>query len=93
MNLLTEQLKKQLPRFDDYCEVQENTPLGDRKVYAHFFQLPSNFDWFVLAGKQTNDDYWFVCHVSSPMCPEGELGEIPLSYLENWATNVGAPMF
>lgn len=74
MKLLTEELKKQLPKL----YAQENK--GDEAiVYIKFFHSASSWRWYVLEGEQKGTDYIFFGYVHGF---EDEYGYFMLSELE-----------
>ncbi len=73
MKLLTEELKKTLPRLYS----QENDP--DPVVYCKFFTPDSNWTWFVTEGEPDGDDFRFFGYVRGL---EDEWGYFLLSELE-----------
>ena len=48
--------------------------------------------WKVLKKWQADDNkpyaLWF-CHVTSPLCPDGEMGDVYVSDIKNYARKVG----
>jgi hypothetical protein len=77
MKLLTEEIKKQLPPL--YSQEQVEDPM----VVVKFFTPDSSWTWFILEGSEQPDGDWmFFCKVVSHICPEGELGYVLLSQLE-----------
>ncbi len=73
MKLLTEELKKILPRLYS----QENDP--DPVVHCKFFTPDSNWTWFVTEGEPDGDDFRFFGYVRGL---EDEWGYFLLSELE-----------
>jgi hypothetical protein len=77
MKLLTEEIKKQLPAL--YSQDAVADPLIKFKLYTP----DSSFTWFIIEGSQQPDGDWmFFAKVTSHLCPEGELGYVMLSELE-----------
>ncbi|MHB9071671.1 MAG: DUF2958 domain-containing protein [Sedimentisphaerales bacterium] len=74
MELMTEELKKQLPALYS----QENE--ADPTVYAKFFTPWSSWSWFAY---EFDGDDLFFGKVYSSLCPEGELGYFSLKELES----------
>lgn len=74
MQLLTEELKRQLPPLYS----QENNQ--DPTVYAKFFDPCGSFTWFVM--EYDGEDTLF-CKVYSHLCPEEELGYSSLREIES----------
>lgn len=76
MQLLTDELRKQLPAL--YETEHIDTP--DKRVYAKFFFPAGNWTWFVLEGSPQDDDFLFFGYVIGL---EEELGYFALHELEN----------
>lgn len=77
MELLTQEIKKILPKL--YSQDQVEDPI----VICKFFTPDSSWSWFILEGSQQEDGDWmFFAKVTSHLCPEGELGYVLLSELE-----------
>ncbi len=77
MELLTQEIKKTLPKL--YSQEQVEDPL----VIIKLFTPDSSFMWFILEGSEEPDGDWmFFAKVISHLCPEGELGYVMLSELE-----------
>lgn len=77
MKLLTEEIKKKLPKL--YSQEQAEDPL----VVFKLFTPDSSFSWFILEGSEIDEGDWmFFAKVTSHLCPEGELGYVLLSQLE-----------
>lgn len=77
MELLTQEIKKILPKL--YSQEQIEDPM----VVFKLFTPDSSFTWFILEGSpQPDDDWMFFAKVTSHLCPEGELGYVMLSELE-----------
>ena len=87
MKLLTEEIKKMLPALNSQEEVPD--PVCNLK----FFTPDSSFSWFILEGGQQEDGDWlFFCKVVSHLCPEGELGYVILSQLEEVRGSLNLPV-
>ncbi len=77
MKLLTDDIKQKLPKLYSQDEV------ADPVVICKFFTPDSSWTWLIIEGSQTEDGDWtFFCKASSHLCPEGELGYVMLSELE-----------
>lgn len=77
MELITNEIKKQLPSLYS----QEQVP--DPVCVLKFFTPDSNWTWYITEGSEEEDGDWTLfCKVVSPMTPEGELGYVMLSELE-----------
>jgi len=77
MKLLTEEIRKQLPKLYSQDEVE------DPIVVCKYFTPDSSWTWLIIEGsEQENGDWMFFCKASSCLCPEGELGYVMLSELE-----------
>lgn len=77
MKLLTEEIKKTLPALYSQEEV------ADPVAAVKYFTPDSSFSWFIIEGSQQEDGDWlFFAKVTSHLCPEGELGYVMLSELE-----------
>jgi len=77
MELLTNELKKQLPAL--YSQEQ----IADPMAVVKFFTPDSSWTWFIIEGSEQEDGDWlFFTKVVSHICPEGELGYVLLSQLE-----------
>ena len=74
MELLTEELKKQLPPLYS----QENE--ADPTVICKFFDPCGSFTWYAY---EFDGDDLFFGKVYSNLCPEGELGYFSLKELES----------
>ena len=78
MRLLTEELKKQLPELYSQEEVE------DPKVILRCFTPDSSWVWLIMEGSKQEDGDWLLfAKVYSHFCPQGELGYVMLSELEN----------
>jgi hypothetical protein len=76
MKLLTDEIKKQLPAL--YSQEQVSDPQAVVKI----FTPDSSWTWFILEGSEEDGDWIFFCKAISHICPEGELGYVMLSELE-----------
>ena len=77
MKLLTTEIRKQLPAL--YSQDTNPDPL----VVVKYFTPDSSWTWLILEGSEQEDGDWmFFCKASSHLCPEGELGYVMLSELE-----------
>ena len=78
MQLLTEEIKKTLPALYSQEEV------ADPLAVVKFFTPDSSWTWYIIEGSQQEDgeDWMFFCRAVSHLCPEGELGNVMLSELE-----------
>lgn len=76
MKLLTEEIKRQLPKL--YSQEQVEDPICILK----FFTPDSSWTWYIIEGsEQEFGDWMFFAKVISDICPEGELGYVMLSEL------------
>ncbi len=73
MELLPEELKKQLPK------LYEQEGIDDPKVFIKFFFPAGNWTWFVTEGAQKDDDFLFFGFVIGFV---GEWGYFSLRELE-----------
>ena len=77
MKLLTQEIKKTLPALYSQDEV------ADPIAIVKYFTPDSSWTWLILEGsEQENGDWMFFCKAISHLCPEGELGYVMLSELE-----------
>lgn len=77
MKLLTKKIEKTLPPLYSQDEVED--PICNLK----FFLPDAGWTWYIVEGsKQEDGDWLFFAKVISPMCPDGELGYVLLSQLE-----------
>ena len=84
MKLLTEEIKKQLPAL--YSQEEVSDPL----VTVKYFTPDSSWTWYIIEGSEQSDGDWmFFCKASSHLCPEGELGYVMLSELEQVRGSLG----
>ena len=84
MQLLTKQIEKVIPSLYSQDDVAD--PICNLKL----FTPDSSFSWFILEGGQQEDGDWlFFCKVVSHLCPEGELGYVLLSQLEEVRGSLG----
>ena len=83
MNLLTEELRKQLPAL--YSQESEDDPI----VYAKFFTPDSNWTWYVTEGSAEDGDYRFFGFVRGF---ENEWGYFLLSELQSARGPMGLPI-
>ncbi len=87
MKLLTNEIKQNLPAL--YSQEETEDPTCILKI----FTPDSSFSWFILEGGEQEDGDWlFFCKVSSHLCPEGELGYVLLSQLEQVRGSLGLPV-
>jgi hypothetical protein len=87
MKLLTEEIKKRMPGLYSQEEVSDPT------VVTKFFTPDSSWTWLILEGSEQADEDWlFFAKVSSYLCPEGELGYVMLSELEQVRGCLGLPV-
>jgi len=73
MELLTEELKSQLPK------IYEQEGSGDPKVFIKYFFPAGNWTWFVTEGQPEGDDFLFFGYVIGM---EREWGYFTLKQLE-----------
>ena len=87
MKLITEEIKKQLPKLYSQDEVAD--PICQLKI----FTPDSSFTWFIVEGSEQEDGNWlFFCKVVSSICPEGELGYVLLSQLKEVRGSLNLPV-
>ena len=87
MKLLTNEIKKTLPPL--YSQENVADPICNLK----FFTPDAGWTWLILEGGEQEDGDWlFFAKVISPMCPEGELGYVLLSQLEQVKGSLGLPL-
>ena len=87
MKLLTQEIIKKLP----VLYSQEN--VADPVCSLKCFTPDSSFTWFILEGSEQEDGDWlFFSKVSSHLCPDGELGYVLLSQLEEVRGSLGLPV-
>jgi len=87
MQLLTEQMKKILPAL--YSQDKVEDPL----VVVKYFTPDSSWTWYIIEGsEQIDGDWMFFAKVISHICPEGELGYVMLSELEQVKGALGLPV-
>ena len=87
MQLLTAEVKKQLPAL--YSQEKIADPVCSLK----FFTQDSSFSWFIVEGTEQEDGDWlFFGKVVSNLCPEGELGYVMLSQLEEIRGSLNLPV-
>ena len=87
MKLLTKELQKKLPAL--YSQEEVSDPL----VVVKYFTPDSSWTWLIIEGsKQEDGDWLFFCKASSHLCPEGELGYVSLSELEQLRGALGLPV-
>ena len=84
MKLLTKEIKKTLPPLYSQDEVED--PICNLK----FFLPDSSFTWYIVEGGKQDDGGWlFFSKVVSHLCPDGELGYVLLSQLEQVKGSMG----
>lgn len=77
MELLTDEIKKALPAL--YSQEQVSDPICTLK----FFLPDADWTWFIIEGSEQEDGDWmFFSKVVNHICPDGELGYVMLSELE-----------
>ena len=77
MELLTEEIKKALP------PLYSQDTVTDPVVIFKLFTPDSSWTWLIIEGSPQEDGDWmFFAKVTSHLCPEGELGYVMLSELE-----------
>ncbi|AQT70057.1 hypothetical protein STSP2_03259 [Anaerohalosphaera lusitana] len=87
MKLLTEEIKRTLPKL--YSQEEVTDPM----VPLKFFTPDSSFTWLIIEGDEESEGDWlFFCKVVSHLCPEGELGYVRLSDLEEIRGPLGLPV-
>jgi len=86
MKLLTEKIKKRLPKLYE----TENVPLEEKLVHAKLFTPDSSWSWFILEGEEQEDrDFVLFCWVVGL---ERELGYVSLRELESVRGPLGLPV-
>ena len=84
MKLLTAKVKETLPSLYSQDDV------ADPICVLKCFTPDSSFSWFIIEGSQQEDGDWlFFAKVVSHLCPEGELGYVLLSQLEQVRGSLG----
>ena len=87
MKLITKEIEKTLPPLYSQDEVED--PICNLK----FFTPDAGWTWYVVAGGEQEDGDWlFFTKVISPICPDGELGYVLLSQLEQVRGALGLPV-
>jgi len=87
MKLLTEEIKKTLPAL--YSQEEAADPV----VAVKYFTPDLTWTWLILEGSEQEDGDWmFFCKAFSHLCPEGELGYVMLSELEQVRGSLGLPV-
>ena len=87
MKLLTKEIKETLPALYSQDEVED--PICKLK----FFLPDAGWTWYISEGSEQEDGDWlFFTKVISPMCPDGELGYVLLSQLEQVKGSLGLPV-
>ena len=88
MELLTQELRKALPKLGD--PAMDRIKLKDRIVHAKFFMPDGSWTWFVLEGEPSGDDdfefYGFVKGAGN------EVGPFMLSELQSLKGVLGLPV-
>jgi len=84
MKLLTDEIKQTLSKL--YSQDDDPDPI----VSVKFFTPDSSWTWFIVEGSEQEDGDWlFFAFVTSHLCPEGELGYVTLSELEQVKGSLG----
>ena len=84
MKLLTEEIIQTLSKL--YSQDENPDPM----VPVKFFTPDSSWTWFILEGSEQEDGDWmFFAKVTSHLCPQGELGYVMLSELEQVRGSLG----
>ena len=87
MKLLTKAIINKLPKL----YAQEN--IDDPICHVKFFTPVSSFTWFITEVQEMeNGDWEFFVKTTSNLCPEGELGYVLLSQLEQIRGGLGLPV-
>lgn len=85
MILLTKAIKETLPKL--YSQDDVDDPICSLKYFLE------SWTWFIIEGGQQEDGDWlFFAKVVSHLCPEGELGYVLLSQLEEVCGSLGLPV-
>ena len=86
MKLLTEKIKKRLPKLYE----TENIPLGEKLVHAKLFTPDSSWTWFIIEGEEQQDgDFLLLCWVIGL---EREFGYVSLRELKSVRGPLGLPI-
>jgi hypothetical protein len=83
MSLLTDELRKELPRL--YAQQGTTNPL----IYAKFFLPGTAWTWYISEGEQETDDYIFYGFTFGQF---GEWGYLSLAELEGLRNRYGLPV-
>jgi hypothetical protein len=87
MKLLTKEIIKKLSPLDS--QANNADPICSLK----FFTPDGGWTWYILEGQeQEGGDWLFFANVISPMCPDGELGYVTLSELQQIKGALGLPI-
>lgn len=87
MELLTNELKKQLPNL--YSQEQ----VADPVCVLKYFTPDAGWTFYAVEGsQQENGDWLFFGKVVSPICPDGELGYFSLDELKKVRGSLGLPI-
>ena len=87
MLLLTEEIKKKLPKLYSQEHVQD--PICVWKL----FTPDAGWTFFIIEGEEQDDGDWLLFgKVVSPMCPKGEIGYISFNELKSVRGAYGLPV-
>jgi len=87
MKLMTTEIEQTLPKL--YSQEEVADPICQLK----YFTPDSSFSWFIVEGeKQEDGDWLFFGKVVSHLCPDGELGYVLLSQLQEIRGSLGLPV-
>lgn len=76
MKLLTEGLKKKLPKIG----ATDGLPPSQRKIICKFFSIRSDWRWYCLEGEREGDDWRLFCYVKGV---DNEYGYVSLNELQD----------
>lgn len=72
-------------------ECAKTRPVSDPYEIWQAGNGPEAWTWYVLKKWQADDAKpyarWF-CHVTSPMCPEGEMGDVYVTDVQRYARRI-----
>jgi len=86
MKLLTEKIKKRLPKLYE----TENVPLEEKLVHAKLFTPDSSWTWYVIEGQEQEDGDFLLFAWTIGL--EKEFGYVSLRELESLRGPLGLPV-
>lgn len=93
MMLLTKEVKKNLPA------LYSQETVKDPDCVLKFFTPDAQWTWYITEGRKEEEladdgkeEWVFFGKVISPMCPDGELGNVVLSELRSIRGALGLPI-